>query len=65
MAKNYLRQYCFISIGDPGSGKKDIRQLVEFLPEGGKKQRLQAILHTHREEKSIVFINNRSGVDAL
>jgi superfamily II DNA/RNA helicase len=24
LAKNYLRQYCFISIGDPGQAKKDI-----------------------------------------
>lgn len=24
MAKKFLRSYCFISIGDPGSAKKDI-----------------------------------------
>jgi ATP-dependent RNA helicase DDX23/PRP28 len=24
LAKKYLRSYCYISIGEPGSGKKDI-----------------------------------------
>ena len=31
MAKTFLNQYCYISIGDPGSAKKDIDQKVEIM----------------------------------
>ena len=37
LAKKYLRAFCYISIGEPGGGKKDIDQRVEMLPEGAKK----------------------------
>lgn len=65
LAKNYLRHYCYISIGDPGSAKKDIKQIVEFLPDGGKKTRLKALLEKNKREKIIIFVNNRTGVDGL
>jgi len=33
IARKYLRAYCYISIGEPGGGKKDITQKVEMIPE--------------------------------
>ena len=45
LAKNYLRSYCYISIGDVGAAKKDIMQIVEYIQDGGKKNRLQQILN--------------------
>lgn len=40
LAKKYLRSFCYISIGEPGGGKKDIEQIVEFMSEGAKKAKL-------------------------
>lgn len=39
LAKKYLRAYCFISIGEPGGGKKDIEQKIEMISESHKKYR--------------------------
>ncbi|OXB68660.1 UNVERIFIED_CONTAM: hypothetical protein H355_013783, partial [Colinus virginianus] len=41
----YLRQPSYISIGDPGAGKRSIEQRIEFVPEARKKQRLQEGSH--------------------
>lgn len=40
LAKKYLRAFCYISIGEPGGGKKDIDQKIEMISEGAKKNRL-------------------------
>ena len=37
LAKKYLRSFCFISIGEPGGGKKEIEQKVEMITENQKK----------------------------
>jgi ATP-dependent RNA helicase DDX23/PRP28 len=37
LAKKYMRAFCYISIGEPGGGKKEIEQRVEFMSEGYKK----------------------------
>lgn len=33
IAKKYLRAFCYISIGDEGSGKKDIDYKLEMITE--------------------------------
>jgi ATP-dependent RNA helicase DDX23/PRP28 len=38
LAKKYLRSFCFISIGEPGGGKKDIEQRIELMNESNKKK---------------------------
>ena len=37
LAKKYMRAFCYISIGEPGGGKKDIEQRVEIIQESNKK----------------------------
>lgn len=37
LARKYLRCPAYISIGQPGSGKKEIEQKVEFIQESHKK----------------------------
>jgi len=37
LAKKYLRAFCYISIGEPGGGIKDIEQRVEMMGESQKK----------------------------
>jgi ATP-dependent RNA helicase DDX23/PRP28 len=40
IARKYLRFPAMINIGEPGGGKKDIDQRVEFLSESAKRNRL-------------------------
>jgi len=64
LAKKYLRAFCYISIGEPGGGKKDIEQIVEFISEGQKKAKLMNIL---RDAKPpiIIFANEKNAVEKL
>eukprot|EP00915_Cephaloidophora_sp_WS-2016_P000142 GHVH01000229.1.p1 GENE.GHVH01000229.1~~GHVH01000229.1.p1 ORF type:complete len:702 (+),score=111.42 GHVH01000229.1:25-2130(+) len=64
IARKYLRAPCFISIGDPGSGKKSINQLVEFVAEGKKVQKCISVLNQY-EGPIIVFTNLKKVVDVL
>lgn len=40
----YLRCPAYISIGDPGAGKKDIEQRVVWTSEGSKRKQLKEVL---------------------
>ena len=47
IARKYLRFPSMVQIGEPGGGKKDIDQRVEFVSEGTKKQKLTQLLHKY------------------
>ncbi len=64
IARRYLRCPSYISIGEPGTGKKDIEQIVEFLSEGEKKHRLKYFMD-RAEPPIIVFLNEKRGVEIL
>lgn len=64
MARKYLRCPSYISIGEPGVGKKEIEQRVEFVSEGEKKHRLKAIL-SKAEPPIIIFLNEKRAVEVL
>ncbi len=64
LARKYLRAYCFISIGEPGGGKKDIDQKVEMIGEGSKKNRLHDILRAAKPP-IIVFVNQKNAVELI
>ncbi|KEP63213.1 UNVERIFIED_CONTAM: DEAD-family helicase [Hammondia hammondi] len=64
LARKYLRQPSYISIGDPGAGKRAIEQRVEFVPEARKKQRLQDVLE-NATPPVMVFVNQKKSADAL
>jgi len=64
IARRYLRCPSYISIGEPGVGKKDIDQIVEFLTEGEKKHRLKFYMD-RAEPPIIVFLNEKRAVEIL
>lgn len=64
LAKKYLRAFCFISIGEPGGGKKDIEQRIELMNEANKKNRLLSVL-SYATPPIIVFANQKKGVELL
>ncbi|KJP87180.1 hypothetical protein AK88_03227 [Plasmodium fragile] len=64
LSRKYLRAPAYISIGDPGAGKRSIEQKLEFTTEGKKKQKLQEILEMH-EPPVIVFVNQKKVADII
>jgi ATP-dependent RNA helicase DDX23/PRP28 len=64
LAKKYLRAFCFISIGEPGGGKKDIEQKIELMNEANKKHRLLSILQS-ATPPIIIFANQKKSVELL
>eukprot|EP00357_Protocruzia_adherens_P017219 CAMPEP_0115033094 /NCGR_PEP_ID=MMETSP0216-20121206/39612_1 /TAXON_ID=223996 /ORGANISM="Protocruzia adherens, Strain Boccale" /LENGTH=740 /DNA_ID=CAMNT_0002411245 /DNA_START=34 /DNA_END=2256 /DNA_ORIENTATION=+ len=58
IAQKYLKCPSFISVGDPGAGKKDIEQRVVFANEKEKKSRLQQIMR-ESEPPIMVFVNEK------
>jgi len=64
MARKYLRSPSYISIGEPGGGKKSINQIVEIIPEGKKMIKCVEVLHQF-SPPIIVFTNLKKVVDVL
>jgi len=64
LARKYLRCPAFISVGDPGAGKKSIEQRIEFLSEAQKKKRLEELLR-EGEPPFIIFVNQKKAADVL
>ncbi|SIO73833.1 DEAD-box ATP-dependent RNA helicase [Babesia microti strain RI] len=64
LMKKYLRAPAFVSIGDVGVGKKSIEQVLEFVTEGKKKVRLDALLSTTKSP-IMIFVNQKKQADAL
>eukprot|EP00919_Chromeraceae_sp_WS-2016_P034813 GHVR01082481.1.p1 GENE.GHVR01082481.1~~GHVR01082481.1.p1 ORF type:complete len:573 (+),score=141.76 GHVR01082481.1:490-2208(+) len=64
LARKYLRAPAFISVGDPGAGKRSIEQRLEFISEGKKKQRLEEVLREH-DPPVMVFVNQKKVSDLL
>jgi len=65
LAKKYLRQAVFISIGDrKGKVNTRIEQRVEWMTEGNKRRRLLELLTTE-EAPFIVFSNSKKQCDNL
>lgn len=64
LARKYLRCPSYISIGEPGSGKKEIDQRVEIISENQKKDRLINLLNKFKPP-IMIFLNYKSSVDNL
>lgn len=64
LSRKYLRAPAYISIGDPGAGKRSIEQKLEFITEGKKKQKLQEVLEVY-EPPIIVFVNQKKVADII
>lgn len=65
IAKRYLRFPAKIQIGEPGGGKKDIDQRVEFVSEGGKKSKLLDLLRRYPAPPIIIFVRERTDTETL
>jgi ATP-dependent RNA helicase DDX23/PRP28 len=64
LARKYLRCPSYVTIGEPGSGKKSIIQKIEFTSEGRKRDLIRSILD-RAKPPIIIFVNHKTTVDSL
>lgn len=65
LGRSYLSaSYTYITIGEPGGGKKDIDQSVDLMDENSKPDRLAKILRA-LNGPLIVFVNSREKCEKI
>lgn len=62
LARKYLTNAAYISIGEPGAGKKEIEQKVEFVKDHQKKERLKSVLN-RAKPPVMLFVNRKTEAD--
>ena len=64
LARMYLRNNVYVSIGEPGSGVKTIKQNIYFIQPSEKKRMLFKYLET-TSPPIIIFMSQKKGVELI
>ena len=65
LARDFLKDYVFLSVGRVGSTSENITQKVEYVEDGDKRSVLLDILHTHGAGLTLIFVETKRMADAL
>ncbi|KZF24733.1 DEAD-domain-containing protein [Xylona heveae TC161] len=65
LARDFLKDYIFLSVGRVGSTSENITQKVEYVEDIDKRSVLLDILHTHRNGLTLIFVETKRMADSL
>ena len=65
LARDFLREYIFLSVGRVGSTSENITQKVEYVEDIDKRSVLLDILHTHGAGLTLIFVETKRMADTL
>ncbi len=65
LARDFLKDYVFLSVGRVGSTSENITQRVEFVEDIDKRSVLLDILHTHGTGLTLIFVETKRMADSL
>ncbi|KIW30653.1 ATP-dependent RNA helicase ded1 [Cladophialophora immunda] len=65
LARDFLKDYVFLSVGRVGSTSENITQKVEYVEDQDKRSVLLDILHTHRNGLTLIFVETKRMADTL
>lgn len=65
LARDFLKDYVFLSVGRVGSTSENITQKVEYVEDGDKRSVLLDILHTHAGGLTLIFVETKRMADTL
>lgn len=65
LARDFLKEYVFLSVGRVGSTSENITQKVEYVEDHDKRSVLLDILHTHANGLTLVFVETKRMADTL
>jgi ATP-dependent RNA helicase DDX3X len=65
LARDFLREYIFLSVGRVGSTSENITQKIEYVEDADKRSVLLDILHTHGAGLTLIFVETKRMADSL
>ena len=65
LARDFLKDYIFLSVGRVGSTSENITQKVEYVEDVDKRSVLLDILHTHSGGLTLIFVETKRMADTL
>lgn len=65
LARDFLKDYIFLSVGRVGSTSENITQKVEYVEDMDKRSVLLDILHTQDKGLTLIFVETKRMADAL
>jgi ATP-dependent RNA helicase DDX3X len=65
LARDFLKDYVFLSVGRVGSTSENITQKVEYVEDQDKRSVLLDILHTHAGGLTLIFVETKRMADTL
>ncbi|KAF2454872.1 P-loop containing nucleoside triphosphate hydrolase protein [Lineolata rhizophorae] len=65
LARAFLKDYIFLSVGRVGSTSENITQKVEYVEDMDKRSVLLDILHTHGTGLTLIFVETKRMADSL
>ncbi|ETI28755.1 ATP-dependent RNA helicase ded1 [Cladophialophora carrionii CBS 160.54] len=65
LARDFLKDYVFLSVGRVGSTSENITQKVEYVEDQDKRSILLDILHTHKAGLTLIFVETKRMADTL
>ncbi|KFY71983.1 hypothetical protein V499_07854 [Pseudogymnoascus sp. VKM F-103] len=65
LARDFLKDYVFLSVGRVGSTSENITQKVEYVEDMDKRSVLLDILHTHGAGLTLIFVETKRMADSL
>ena len=65
LARDFLREYIFLSVGRVGSTSENITQKIEYVEDLDKRSVLLDILHTHGAGLTLIFVETKRMADSL
>jgi ATP-dependent RNA helicase DDX3X len=65
LARDFLKEYIFLSVGRVGSTSENITQKVEYVEDGDKRSVLLDILHTVGTGLTLIFVETKRMADSL
>ncbi|CAG8976092.1 hypothetical protein HYALB_00002370 [Hymenoscyphus albidus] len=65
LARDFLKDYIFLSVGRVGSTSENITQKVEYVEDMDKRSVLLDIIHTHGTGLTLIFVETKRMADSL
>ena len=65
LARDFLKDYVFLSVGRVGSTSENITQKIEYVEDNDKRSVLLDILHTHSGGLTLIFVETKRMADTL
>ncbi|KAL1958745.1 hypothetical protein VTO42DRAFT_3864 [Malbranchea cinnamomea] len=65
LARDFLKDYVFLSVGRVGSTSENITQRIEYVEDCDKRSVLLDLLHTHGTGLTLVFVETKRMADSL